>query len=82
MRLSWSNQMDIAAALVEAYPEMDRLSLNHDRLLQLIHALPAFDDAPFPPQPICLDHILWTWMRLADPDSERSLSMEKERRQL
>ena len=72
MRLSWSNQKDIAAALLEAYPDMDRLSLNHDRLLQIIHTLPGFDDAPVPPSPACLDHILWTWMRLADVDvSER-----------
>lgn len=68
MRLSWSNQKDIAAALLGAYPDIDRLSLDHDHLLQLIHALPAFDDAPVPPQAACLDHILWTWMRLSDPE--------------
>jgi FeS assembly protein IscX len=68
MRLSWSDQTDIAAALLEACPDTDRLSLNHHRLLQLIHALPDFNDAPAPPRPACLDHILWTWMRLADDD--------------
>jgi FeS assembly protein IscX len=74
MRLSWANQKDIAAALLGAYPDIDRLSLNHDHLLQLIHSLPAFDDAPAPPRAACLDHILWTWMRLADeapPGRER-----------
>lgn len=70
MRLSWSSQTEISAALLEAYPDMDRLSLNHDRLLQIIHKLPGFDDAPVPPSPACLDHILWTWMRLADSDCE------------
>jgi FeS assembly protein IscX len=75
MRLSWSNQTDIAAALLEAYPDADRLSLNHDRLLHLILALPAFSDATVPPRPACLDHILWTWMRLADGFHE-----EQERR--
>ena len=70
MRLSWSNQTDIAAALLEAYPDIDRLSLNHDRLLQLIHTLPAFDDAAVPSRPVYLDHILWTWMRLAGCDPE------------
>jgi FeS assembly protein IscX len=69
MRLSWSNQTDIAAALLEAHPDIDRLSLDHDRLLQLIHALPAFNDAPVPPLPACLDYILWTWMRLDDCDA-------------
>ena len=77
MWLSWSNQTDIAVALLEAYPEMDRLSLNHDRLLPLILALPAFNDTPVPPRPACLDHILWTWMRLADDGFE-----EKEGRRL
>ena len=38
MRLSWANQTEIAAALLEAYPDVDRLSSNHDRLLQLILA--------------------------------------------
>jgi FeS assembly protein IscX len=66
MRLSWSNSTAIAAALLEACPETERLSLTHEKLLRLIHALPAFDDQPIPPQPKYLDHILWTWMRLAD----------------
>jgi FeS assembly protein IscX len=66
MRLSWSHQADVAAALLEAYPETDRLALNHDRLLKLILALPGFDDLPSPPRAACLDHILWTWMRLSD----------------
>ena len=70
MRLSWLNQADIAAALFEAYPDVERLSLNHDHLLRLILSLPAFSDTPVPPRPACLDHILWTWMRLADSDSD------------
>jgi len=68
MRLSWANQTDIAAALLKMYPDADRLALNHDRLLQLIHTLPAFDDASVPPRAAYLDHILWTWMRLAGQD--------------
>lgn len=68
MLLSWSRPADIAAALLQAYPEMDRLSLGRDHLLRLILALPGFHDRPEPPQPANLDHILWTWMRLADVD--------------
>jgi len=69
MQLSWSNQADIAAILLRTYPDADRLSLTHERLLKLILSLPDFNDAPAPPKPACLDHILWTWMRLADSDS-------------
>ena len=76
MRLSWANQTDIAAALLETYPAADRLTLDHDGLLKLIHTLPSFDDVSTPPRAACLDHILWTWMRLADEDS----CEDKERR--
>jgi FeS assembly protein IscX len=71
MPLSWSNQVEIAAALLKEHPDMERLSLSHDRLLQMILSLPGFQGAAVPPQPACLDHILWTWMRLADAPSER-----------
>ena len=66
MTLSWSNQAEIAKALLKTYPETDRLALNHDSLTQLIFSLPGFGDIPVPPRPSFLDHILWTWMRLAD----------------
>lgn len=70
MQLFWSDQADIAAALLKAYPETDRLSLSHDRLLDLVLSLPDFKGEAVPPKPSYLDHILWTWMRLADADSE------------
>jgi FeS assembly protein IscX len=72
VQLSWSNQADIAAALLKNYPEADRLSLKHGQLLKLITSLPEFKDTASPPKPSCLDHILWTWMRLADSDLERA----------
>ena len=76
MRLTWSNQADIAAALHDAHPEMDRLSLPHNELLRLILALPGFEDTSVPPLPACLDHILWTWMRMAHGEYQ----LEKRRR--
>ena len=72
MQLSWSNQADIAAALLKTYPETDRLSLGHGQLLNLILSLPDFKGAAVPPQPACLDHIKWTWMRLADTCLEKT----------
>lgn len=70
MPLSWSQQEEISAALSKAYPEADRLSLDHGQLLQLIQALPDFHDASAPPASTYLDHILWTWMRFAGDHSE------------
>ncbi len=70
MQLSWSTPADIAAALLTAYPAADRLALSHGQLLQLIHTLPGFRDSVTPPKPAWLDHILWTWMRLADSGIE------------
>jgi FeS assembly protein IscX len=77
MPLSWSNSAAIVEALQREHPETERLSLNRDHLLQMILALPEFGDRHIPPLPACLDHILWTWMRLAD-----DLPEEKERRRI
>lgn len=66
MRLSWSSSKDIAERLFRDYPDLDRSSLSRPALLEMICALKDFDDAPSPPKPTYLDHILWTWMRLAD----------------
>lgn len=77
MQLTWSTPAEIATALLAAYPEMDRLSLSREQILALVLTLPSFHDSGTPPQPACLDHILWTWMRLADSGFE-----EKEQRRL
>jgi len=66
MRLSWSNPSGIAAALLLACPEEDRLALDHARLTELVLALPGFDGSTAAPSAQTLDHIRWTWMRLAD----------------
>lgn len=65
MHLSWQQQDGIAKALLQAYPEQDRLALGHEDLRQLIVALPGFQDDPYPPGEAWLSKILWTWMRLA-----------------
>lgn len=65
MHLSWKDQDGIAKALLQAYPEQDRLSLSHEDLRQMIVALPHFQDDVHPPGEAWLSKILWTWMRLA-----------------
>lgn len=71
MRLTWSNSAEIAAALLDAYPDADRLAISHSDLLKMIRMLPDFLDSPEPPRLDNLDHILWTWMRLADEQAPR-----------
>jgi FeS assembly protein IscX len=66
MQLSWSDREGIAKALLQAYPETDRLALSLDDLKGMVTALPQFSDRPEPPKKAHLETILWTWMRLAD----------------
>ena len=66
MQLSWSDRESIAKALIESYPETDRLALSLDDLKGMVVALPAFAGPPEPPKTAHLESILWTWMRLAD----------------
>lgn len=69
MRLSWSDPDHIAKALLQAYPDEDRLALTLEGLKEKIRALSGFDDAPDPPKPAHLEHILWRWMRIADGEA-------------
>ena len=72
MTLSWSSKTGIAKALLRAYPDIDRLSLDHTALIKLVTALPDFQDNTPPPGTRTLSTILWTWMRLADGAAEGS----------
>ena len=69
-QLMWSKSAEIAAALLCAYPDVSRLALTREQLLEMVVSLPDFADAPQAPSTRYLDHILWTWMRLADEDHE------------
>jgi len=66
MQLSWSDRENIAKALMQNFPETERLSLPLDQLKQMVVSLPEFSGPPEPPKPAHLESILWTWMRLAD----------------
>ncbi len=70
MPLSWSDPDGIAKALLAVYPQEDRLALDSLTLQQRIENLPGFTAAEKPGIDQ-LNHILWTWMRLADGQSER-----------
>ena len=66
MQLTWSKTTDIVRALLEAYPEVERVNLPAAELLFMIVNLPNFDDTKTPPNETYLEHILWSWMRMAD----------------
>jgi FeS assembly protein IscX len=70
MQLAWTNRDEIAKALLQAYPDTDRLSLSLDEVTAMVTALPGFADAPVPPRPAYVEAILWTWMRLAHAEDE------------
>jgi FeS assembly protein IscX len=67
--LVWNDASGIAQALAARYPDCDRLALGRDELGLMISGLDGFGDAARP-DPRQLDHILWTWMRLAAGGTE------------
>jgi FeS assembly protein IscX len=68
MQLSWSDRDGVARALLQAYPDTDRLALNLDALKSMVTGLPGFEGPSEPPRKAHLEAILWTWMRLADEE--------------
>jgi FeS assembly protein IscX len=66
MPLHWTDTNAIALALHTAYPDQDRLVVTLDDISALVRGLPAFADGGPSPDPRRLEHILWTWMRVAD----------------
>lgn len=70
-QLSWKDREGIARALIQAYPDADRLSLSLDDLKDMVTGLQGFAGPPAPPKPAHLEAILWTWMRLAGDGEER-----------
>ena len=45
MRLTWTDVLEIAIELDEAYPAVDPLAVNFVDLMNWVMALPNFDDA-------------------------------------
>jgi len=64
-QLLWDDTTGIAEALCAAYSDVDRLTVDHQNLSEMILRLPQFAGGP-PPSRQMLDHVLWTWMRCAD----------------
>ena len=46
MALKWTDSLDIAIELVDAYPDVDPLTINFVDLRERVMQLDAFDDAP------------------------------------
>ena len=61
MGLAWTDQVDIAWALIEAYPAADPLDLNFVDLHRMILSLPGFDGDPDEADETRLEAIVVAW---------------------
>jgi FeS assembly protein IscX len=61
MGLTWKEPVDIAWALVDAYPGVDPLDLNFVDLHRMIVELPEFDDDPDEASETRLEAIVVAW---------------------
>jgi FeS assembly protein IscX len=61
MGLTWTEPIEVAWALEDAYPETDPLELNFVDLHRMITALPAFDDDPEASSETLLEAIVMAW---------------------
>lgn len=68
--LGWNDPMALARALQAAQPTADRLAMTPHELVAMIRDLDAFDDAPEPPDPGFLEHVLSAWIALDPRDGE------------
>lgn len=44
--MKWTDTLEIAIALVDAHPEVDPARVNFVDLMNMVRALPGFDDDP------------------------------------
>lgn len=44
--MKWTDTLDIALALIDAHPEQDPTKINFVDLMNMVIALPGFDDDP------------------------------------
>jgi FeS assembly protein IscX len=61
MGLTWTEPLDVAFALEDAYPDADPLDLNFVDLHRMITALPDFDDDPEASSETLLEAIVTAW---------------------
>lgn len=66
MGLKWTDTLEIAIALDEAYPDVDPLRVNFVDLRNWIVALDEFDDAPEHSGERILEAVQATWIEERD----------------
>lgn len=62
MALKWTDTRDIAIALVDAYPDVDPLTVRFTDLHRWVRELPGFDDNPESSNEKVLEAIQMTWL--------------------
>lgn len=64
--MKWTDTYEIAAALVDAYPEVDPATVRFTQLREWVMALPGFDDEPGRSGEKILEAIQMAWIDEAD----------------
>ncbi len=62
MRLTWTDSLEIALALIEAHPDIDPKTVRFTDLRQWVMDLPEFDDDPAHCGERILEAIQLAWM--------------------
>ncbi len=62
MRLTWTDSLEIALALIDAHPEVDPKTVRFTDLREWVMALPEFEDDPAHCGERVLEAIQLAWM--------------------
>lgn len=62
MRLTWTDSLEIALALIDAHPDIDPKTVRFTDLREWVMALPEFDDDPAHCGERVLEAIQLAWM--------------------
>jgi len=62
MRLTWTDSLEIALALIDAHPDVDPKTVRFTDLREWVMALPEFDDDPAHCGERVLEAIQLAWM--------------------
>lgn len=66
MELKWENYGAVADALMEKYPETDRINIDNNKLVELVNSLDNFKDTNVPEDKDLIKAVHYAWLELDD----------------